>query len=125
MTTPTKTCIVCGKKFSTLIKTIKGKWQVSPHKKTCSPKCSDLWHNKLRHQRPEQRDAPVKKYKTRKVYVLARCPYCGVVHDVIMERKPIVMPRIYCRQHEKLREQPELEVSGMAGSRITRHAGAM
>jgi hypothetical protein len=36
--------------------------------------------------------------------VTAKCPACGIYHDILVEKRPIVTPRIYCRIHEWCRE---------------------
>lgn len=101
-----KTCIVCGKKFSTRVRKPDGTWQDMPHKRTCSQTCSDYWHNKMRYQvRREKVTAKV--YKTRGVPVKAKCPYCGVLHTVLMAKQPLVMPRLYCKLHLGCREEWE------------------
>jgi hypothetical protein len=118
-----KTCIVCGKKFSTRTRKSDGTWQHFPNKKTCSPKCSEFCHNKKRYQvrRPKLTD---KVYKTKSVQVKAKCPYCESIHTVLMDKAPIITPRIYCKQHQWCRDEWEAQDIG-AGARTTRHAGAI
>lgn len=37
------------------------------------------------------------------VAVLCKCPYCGETHLMNMKTAPLVMPRIYCPDHETMR----------------------
>ena len=119
-----KTCIVCGKKFSTRTQKANGAWQDTPHKRTCSQTCSDYWHNKMRWRKGKV--APVKVYKKKQVKVQCKCPFCKVIHYESWDRPPSVIPwPSYCKAHKWCKEADDPELSGMAGSRITRHAGAM
>lgn len=118
--TTTKTCIVCGKKFSTRTRKADGTCQHFPNKKTCSPKCSDAWHNKLRY---EIRREKFKVYKTKSVPVKAKCPYCEAIHTVLMAKQPLVMPRLYCKLHLGCREEWEAVGAprlGFTTSRVSR-----
>lgn len=119
--TTQKTCIVCGKKFSTRTQKANGAWQDTPHKRTCSQTCSDYWHNKMRY---EVRREKFKVYKTKSVQVKAKCPYCEAIHTVLMDKAPIITPRIYCKQHQWCRDEREVQYIG-AGARTTRRAGAI
>jgi hypothetical protein len=119
-----KTCIVCGKKFSTRTQKANGAWQDTPHKRTCSQTCSDYWHNKMRWRRAEQQGNPIKTYQKKQTKVTCKCPYCGVLHTVLMDKAPIITPRIYCKQHQWCRDEWEAQDIG-AGARTTRHAGAI
>jgi predicted nucleic acid-binding Zn ribbon protein len=112
-----KTCIVCGKKFSTRTQKANGA-------RTCSQTCSDYWHNKMRWRRAEQQGNPIKTYRKKQVKVTCKCPYCGVLHTVLMDKAPIITPRIYCKQHQWCRDEWEAQDIA-AGARTTRHAGAI
>lgn len=37
--------------------------------------------------------------------VQCKCPVCGIYHMVEMAKQPVFMPRIYCKLHERYREE--------------------
>lgn len=103
--TNTKTCIVCGRQFST-----HNGVQNRPQTKVCSPECRRKWASIRHHglyipKRGGPKPERIKAYQPRKgITVTAKCPACGIYHDVMMDKRPIVTPRIYCRIHEWCRE---------------------
>jgi hypothetical protein len=41
----------------------------------------------------------------RGVLVKCKCPYCEVIHEVQMAKRPKILPRIYCVPHGRHREE--------------------
>lgn len=80
--------------------------------------------HKMRWRRAEQQGNPIKTYRKKQVKVTCKCPYCGVLHTVLMDKAPIITPRIYCKQHQWCRDEWEAQDIA-AGARTTRRAGAM
>lgn len=116
--TKLRTCIICNKPFSLYVKHSHGT-QLSRTKTTCSDACRAKADAKRKRDRHKPLSA-IKRHNLQKVYVLAKCPYCGRVHDVLMSRKPLVMPRIYCRDHEWCRDEDDQD----AGATRTRQRRA-
>jgi len=120
-----KTCIICQKEFSPYVRHCHG-LQYSKTKTTCSDACRAVANAKLKRERyrdrkgKEQEGAATheKGHNLKKVYCLAICPYCGKTHDVLLDRKPMILPRIYCRAHEWCRDEDDEMIGG-----VTRHRG--
>lgn len=128
--TKLRICIICHKKFSPYVAHNRGAAQYSPTKTTCSAVCrakADARRKRDRYRPKTKKPATaqikaIKRHNLQKVYVLAKCPYCGRVHDVLMSRKPLVMPRIYCRAHEWCRDEDDEMIGGVTRRRGTRGA---
>jgi hypothetical protein len=124
-----RTCIICHKQFSPYVRHAHGT-QLSKTKTTCSDSCRNKANADLKRQR--RREAaekslvgPItgeKRHNLKKVYCLAICPYCGKTHDVLLDRKPMVLPRIYCRAHEWCRDEDDEMIGGVTRRRGTRGA---
>lgn len=62
----------------------------------------------------------IHKYRNKYV-VLCKCPVCGVKHLVNMTAQPIIMPRVYCEDHERLRHNDE-DAPDVRGISLRSHA---
>jgi hypothetical protein len=125
-----RTCIICHKQFSPYVRHAHGT-QLSRTKTTCSNECrakADAKRKRDRHKPQTKKPATaqiraIKRHNLKKVYVLAKCPYCCRVHDVLMSRKPLIMPRIYCRDHEWCRDEDDQD-AGITRTRQRKAGGA-
>lgn len=53
----------------------------------------------------ERHRMEVRSLNSNGVLVDCKCPYCGIIHKERMKIKPLVMPRRYCDQHRRFREE--------------------